>query len=227
MILVSLGFSLAYATACAFWPGSDGRSAATLTLLNLALFFTYSLIKGTKERAFLCLLLSAAVLGAVALIADHLCIRFTGTLDYSVSKSFLILSSPWWMPLAWMVVSVQVGILGDAFICRFGQLRGALLCGALGALLIPFYEEMAWGANWWRYENCLLISRTPLYIIVCEAFIGAGIALWGYWNLRQSNLKASLVLGLAAGVLIIFSGILGWGLVEFLARGARPLSFKY
>lgn len=217
-MFLSVGFSFA----CSHWANSDGRSAVALNLLNLALFVFYT--TKTREKALACLLAAAGVFGLVELLADLLCVRCTRTLDYALAHSAMLLESPWWMPLSWALVAVQVGVLGDYGIHRFGLLKGALLTGIFGALLIPFYEEMAWGAHWWRYKDCLMLGHTPVYIIGAEAVIGSGLALLGHFALRTCSFRTAALVGVVAGLVTIFGGVLGWGLVEFLGRGARPFA---
>jgi hypothetical protein len=185
------------------------------------LFVCYAVVQ--SDRRFAMVILSAGVFGLTELVADYLCIRHTGTLDYSVAGSAMILESPWWMPLSWAVVAVQAGIVGDAVIARYGKLRGTLATALFGALLIPFYEEMAWGANWWRYRDCLMLSHTPVYIIVAELIIAGSLALWGRAVLRTDSTAVAIGLGAAAGMATIIGGVIGWGSIEFLLRGARPL----
>ena len=218
---VSVILSVAFAGACSCWPGSDGRTAVALNALNLSLFVCYAVVQ--SDRRFAMVILSAGVFGLTELVADYLCIRHTGTLDYSVAGSAMILESPWWMPLSWAVVAVQAGIVGDAVIARYGKLRGTLATALFGALLIPFYEEMAWGANWWRYRDCLMLSHTPVYIIVAELIIAGSLALWGRAVLRTDSTAVAIGLGAAAGMATIIGGVIGWGSIEFLLRGARPL----
>ena len=218
-MLFSVALSVSFSFACSHWANSDGRSAIALNLLNLALFVWYTI--KTREKALACLLFAATAFGLVELLADFLCVRCTHTLDYSVAHSAMLLESPWWMPLSWALVAVQVGALGDVAVLRFGLIRGALLTGLLGALLIPFYEEMAWGAHWWRYRNCLMLGHTPVYIIVAEAVIGGGLALLGHFALRARSAREAALLGAAAGLVTILGGLFGWGLVEFLGRGVR------
>ncbi|WP_395145058.1 DUF6989 domain-containing protein [Armatimonas sp.] len=220
VVLLSVFLSVGFSFACSHWANSDGRSAVALNLLNLTLFVFYT--TKTREKALGCLLAAAGVFGLVELLADFLCVRCTRTLDYALAHSTMVLESPWWMPLSWALVAVQVGVLGDYGVHRFGLLKGALLTGILGALLIPFYEEMAWGAHWWRYKDCLMLGHTPVYIIVAEAVIGSGLALMGHFALRARSLKNAALIGAAAGLVTIFGGMLGWGLVEFLGRGAVP-----
>jgi len=131
-----------------------------------------------RDRAMARLLVFGFGLGVFELAADALCVRFTRTLDYSVAHSLMLGLSPFWMPLAWTVVAVQIGWIGSRLLARFGTLRGAALTALLGAVNIPFYEEMAYHAHWWRYENCARIGHTPLYIIAAEMIIGLTLVRW-------------------------------------------------
>lgn len=213
-------FSLGYSFVCSRWTNSDGRSAAFLNLANVLLLGTYA--RRYADRALVGVFLAAAAFGLVELLADFLCVRCTRTLDYSVARSAMVFESPWWMPLSWAVVAVQMAVPGDAAIRRYGVVRGMALTGVLASLVIPFYEEMAWGANWWRYRNCLRLGHTPVYIMVAEAVIGAGLALMGFGVLRARDWRTLLLYGTAAGLATILGGTAGWGLVEFLCRGERP-----
>lgn len=218
--LVSIVISVVLSFFFSRWSGSDGRTAVVLSCVNLSLF-AYCLLRG-RDKALARLLAAAAVFGLVELLADFLCVRSTKTLDYSPARSWMILESPWWMPLSWGLVAVQVGVLGERSVARFGQVHGAALSGGLGALLIPFYEEMAYGAQWWRYQDCWMWGHTPVYIIVAEALIGAALALLGHFALQARSLVSALGWGALAGLATVGGGLVGWGLVEFLGRGARP-----
>lgn len=220
VILSSAVFSVGFSMICSRWPGSDGRSAVALDLANFILLGGYAI--RSADRPIRGLFLAAGVFGVVELLADFLCVHCTGTLDYSVARSLMVLESPWWMPFSWALVAVQVGVSGDAAIRRFGWVCGMLLTGLLGSLLIPVYEEMAWGANWWRYQHCLRVGHTPVYIVVAEAIIGIGLSVFGYFALRVCSLCATILLGAAAGAVTILAGVAGWGTIEFLWRGARP-----
>jgi hypothetical protein len=56
------------------------------------------------------------------------------------------------MPLTWMVTLTYMGYLGWRLRGLLGWRRATLLCGLLGAIVIPIYEEMAYYGGWWRYE---------------------------------------------------------------------------
>jgi Domain of unknown function (DUF6989) len=80
--------------------------------------------------------------GFAELPADAWLVDYTRTLDYSIGGGQMIWRSPLWMPLAWEVVAVQFGYIGLRLWERFGW-AGLLMIGLLGAINIPFYEEMA------------------------------------------------------------------------------------
>jgi hypothetical protein len=80
------------------------------------------------------------------------------------------------MPFAWEVVAVQFAVLGEALIGRFKG-AGVFLTGLIGAINIPFYEEMALGTRWWAYHDCSMILHTPYYIIIGEFLIAMGIVM--------------------------------------------------
>ena len=220
-VLFSILCTVGFALVCAHTTGSDGRSAALLVAANFLWFVGFAV--WSRDRAFGRLLLATLACGWTELLADVLCVRCTGTLDYSPTGSTMVLDSPWWMPFLWAVVAVQIGVVGYAAIRRFGGIRGVLLTGGLGAVLIPVYEHLAWGSHWWRYRNCLLLGHVPVYIVVAEAVIGVGLALLGYLVLRGSSWRTAVLLGVATGGWMIFGGVVGWGTVEFLGRHARPL----
>ena len=103
-------------------------------------------------------LLFGVVVGLTELAADAWLVDYTRTLDYSIGGGPMIWRSPLWMPLAWEVVAVQFGYIGLRLWERFGK-TGLLMIGLLGAINIPFYEEMARRIHWWQYSGCRMIRR--------------------------------------------------------------------
>ena len=115
----------------------------------------------------------------------------------------MIWRSPLWMPLAWEVVAVQFGYIGLRLWERFGK-TGLLLIGLLGAVNIPFYEEMARRIHWWQDspESVRgMISYTPWYIIVGEFGIALVFALLAR-TLRRDSWRVAVVAGVAGGASI-------------------------
>ena len=194
-------------------PWSDGRTALALNAVSVGVFLWH--IISYKDRAMARLLLFGLGLGVAELAADALCVRFTRTLDYSAAHSPLLGLSPFWMPTAWMVVAAQIGYLGRLFIAQWGTAWGMALTALLGALNIPFYEEMAFHAHWWRYQNCRVIGHTPLYIIAAELVIGLTLGPLAIRAMHESaTWRSAAWAGLIGGLSTIWGGLIGYGLVE-------------
>jgi hypothetical protein len=145
-------------------------------------------------------LLFGIIVGLTELSADAWLVDYTGTLDYSIGGGPMIWRSPLWMPFAWEVVAGQFGYIGLRLWERFGKL-GLLLIGLLGAINIPFYEEMARRIHWWQYSNCRMISFTPRYIILGEFGIALVFALLAR-RLRRGSWRVAVVTGLTGGLSI-------------------------
>lgn len=192
---------------------SDGRTAMALNLLSIGVFLWHIFLY--QDRAMARLLLFGLGLGMVELAADALCIRFTRTLDYSVAHSPLLGLSPFWMPTAWMIVAAQIGYLGRRLIAKLGILPGMAATALLGAVNIPFYEEMAYHAHWWQYQDCRRIGHTPLYIIVAELVIGLTLGPLAIRAMQSdANWRNAALAGLVGGLSTIWGGLIGYGLVE-------------
>ena len=109
----------------------------------------------------------------------------------------MIWRSPLWMPLAWEVVAVQFGYVGLRLWERFGK-TGLLMIGLLGAINIPFYEEMARRIHWWQYSGCRMIWFTPWYIILGEFGVAVAFALLSR-SLRRGSWRVAIGVGIASG----------------------------
>ena len=148
-------------------------------------------------------LLFGFVVGFTELAADAWLVDYTHTLDYSIGGGPMIWRSPLWMPLAWEVVAVQFGYIGLRLWERFGKL-GLLMIALLGAINIPFYEEMARRIHWWQYSPESIrgmISFTPWYIIVGEFGIALTFALLAR-AVRRGSWRVAIVTGVAGGISI-------------------------
>ena len=97
-------------------------------------------------------------------------------------------------------MAVQFGYIGLRLWERFGQL-GLLMIGLLGAMNIPFYEEVARRIHWWQYGGCRMISFTPLYIILGEFGIAVAFALLAL-TLRRGSWLIAIAAGVAGGLFI-------------------------
>lgn len=213
-VLITIATSVIAVAIFAGKPWSDGRTAALLCAINGTTFALH--ILRYRDAAMARLLAFGACLGIVELIADALCVHFTGTLDYSVANSGMIWESPWWMPIAWMMVASQIGYLGARLVERVGVWRGAILSAIIGAINIPFYEEMARHAHWWEYQFCRMLpgTHTPVYIIVAELIIGLSLGPLAHIALRNPSWRDAVIAGLLAGIATILGGLIGFGIAE-------------
>jgi len=181
-----------------FAPWSDWRTGAALNIIDNCLLAGFAFAR--RDALLGRFLLFGLVVGFAELLADAWLVDYTRTLDYSIGGGPIIWRSPLWMPLAWEVVAVQFGYIGLRLWERFGKV-GLLVIALLGAINIPFYEEMARRIHWWQYGGCRMISFTPLYIIVGEFGIALVFALLAR-TLRRGSWRTAIVAGVMGGISI-------------------------
>ncbi len=174
VVIATVVINVAAVSLLTFAPWSDWRTGAALNVVDNCLLVGFALLK--RDALLGRFLLFGVVVGFTELAADALLVDYTRTLDYSIGGGPMIWRSPAWMPLAWEVVAVQFGYIGLRLWERFGKL-GLFMIALLGAINIPFYEEMARRIHWWQYANCRMISFTPWYIILGEFGIAVAVAL--------------------------------------------------
>jgi len=130
------------------------------------------------------LLLLGLVAGVLELATDAAGRDFAHSLVYPDGEP-LLWTSPAYMPLSWMLVIAQLGYLGWRLrgLAPRVPLRLAMpLCGACGAIVIPFYEETAYYAGWWSYAPArLALGHTPAYVLLFEGLICAALPLLAGW----------------------------------------------
>jgi hypothetical protein len=120
------------------------------------------------------------------------------------------------MPLAWEVVAVQFGYVGLRLWERFGKI-GLLIIGLLGAINIPFYEEMARRSHWWQYNGCRMISFTPWYIVLGEFGIALILALLAR-TLRHGTWRQAVIAGIGGGFSISVCYALAFWITDRLVK---------
>jgi hypothetical protein len=99
---------------------------------------------------------------------------------------------------------------------RFGRI-GLVMIGSLGAINIPFYEEMARRIHWWKYGGCEMISFTPGYIILGEFGIAVALALLGR-TVRRSSWRGAVVAGIVGGASIFGCYVAAFLITDRLVR---------
>lgn len=217
VVIATIAINVVAVALLVFAPWSNWRTALGLNFIDNALLLGF--VVRRRDGLLGRLMLFGLVAGLAELAADAWLVDFTRTLDYSVGGGPMLWRSPMWMPLAWEVVAVQFGYLGLRLRERFGGM-GLVAIGLLGAVNIPYYEEMARRIHWWRYSGCRMISGTPYYIIVGELLIAVAFAVL-VKNFRRASAGAAMLMGVAAGLSIFASYAIGYGLADGFARGGR------
>lgn len=210
VVLATIALNLAGVIAFSFAPWSDWRTGALLNALDNLLLIVHTIRR--RDRLMAHLLLFGIVVGFTELAADAWLVDATRTLDYSLGGGPMLWRSPLWMPIAWQIVAVQFGYIGLRLFERFRGL-GLLLTGLLGAVNIPFYEEMALRTNWWKYVDCRMFLHTPYYIIVGEFFIAASLGGLARF-LRREKGSMTMTAGAAGGAAIFVFYALAYWLCE-------------
>ncbi|HEU0275667.1 MAG TPA: hypothetical protein VFQ83_14165 [Candidatus Udaeobacter sp.] len=214
VVLATVGINVVAVSVLAFAPWSDWRTGAALNAIDNLLLVGYAAVR--RDALLGRFLLFGIVVGLVELPADAWLVDSTRTLDYSIGGGPMIWRSPLWMPLAWEVVAVQFGYIGLRLWERFGK-PGLLLIGLLGAINIPFYEEMARRIHWWQYSGCRIISFTPWYIILGECGIAIGFALLAR-TLRRGSWHGAIVAGIMGGFSIFVCYAAAFWITDVLTR---------
>ena len=196
-----------------FAPWSNWRTGLALNLLDNFLLLSFVFLR--RDQLIARLMVFGLAVGFAELPADAWLVAHTHTLNYAVGGGPMLWRSPAWMPFAWQVVAVQFGYLGLRLWGRFGGF-GLCLIAALGAVNIPYYEEMARRIHWWTYSDCRMLSFTPYYIVLGEAGIAVALTLLA-GQLRRGTWKMAILAGLVGGL-----GIFGcYALAYLVTDGLR------
>jgi hypothetical protein len=198
VVLATVAINIVAVSLLTLAPWSDWRTGAALNLIDNCLLVGFAIIR--RDALLARFLVFGLAVGFSELPADAWLVDHTKTLDYSIGGGPMIWRSPLWMPLAWEVVAVQFGYIGLRLWERFGGV-GLLIVALLGAINIPFYEEMARKIHWWQYQGCRMISFTPWYIIVGEFGIALILTVLAR-TLRRGSWRAAVVAGIAGGASI-------------------------
>ena len=198
VVIATIVINVVAVSLLTFAPWSDWRTGAGLNIVDNSLLVGFTVVR--RDALLARFLFFGLVVGFAELPADAWLVDYTRTLDYSIGGGPMIWRSPVWMPLAWEIVAVQFGYIGLRLWERFGKL-GLLTIGLLGAINIPFYEEMARRIHWWRYGGCRMISFTPWYIILGEFGIALAFAFLAR-TLRHGSPRVAVVAGVAGGISI-------------------------
>ena len=155
------------------------------------------------------LMLAGLIAGICELFTDASGRRIVHSLIYPPGE-LTIWASPIYMPLTWMVTLTYLGYICWRLRGLLGWRMAMLLCGLVGALVIPIYEEMAFYGGWWRYAPVhLMVGHTPVYVILFEGLVVAALPLLYYRIERRSWLEV-IAVGVVVGAWIAFAALIAW-----------------
>jgi len=212
IVLATIAINIVAVSLLTLAPWSDWRTGAALNVVDNCLLVGFVLFRSDALLARF--LLFGLLVGFAELPADAWLVDYTRTLDYSIGGGPMIWRSPLWMPLAWEVVAVQFGYIGLRLWERFGK-AGLVMIGLLGAINIPFYEEMARRIHWWQYSRCRMTSFTPWYIILGEFGIAIALALFAK-TLRRGSWRRAVIAGIGGGLSIFVCHVLAFWITDRL-----------
>jgi hypothetical protein len=193
-----------------FAPWSDWKTGVALNLVDNLLLLGY--VAMHRDMLLARFIVFGLAVGFTELAADAWLVDYTRTLDYSIGGGPMLWRSPLWMPFAWEIVAVQFGYVGLWLWQRFNR-WGLATIGILGAINIPYYEEMARRINWWEYRDCRMMSHTPYYIILGELGIAILLAILAK-RLTRGHWTTAIWAGVAGGAGIFVCYAVAYGLTD-------------
>lgn len=210
IVFITIFLNVSSVLVFAHFPWSDWRTGLALNVVDNILLLIH--VFRMRDLLMLRLMLFGLVVGCVELLADAWLVYATGTLDYSIGGGPMLWCSPIWMPLAWQVVSVQFGYIGLRLYEAMG-VQGLFITGVLGAINIPFYEEMALKVHWWRYSGCRMLFHTPWYVIAGEFLIAMAMGRLATCA-RQRSPGRIFTAGILGGAVIFVSYAVSYLLID-------------
>jgi hypothetical protein len=213
IILTTIAINIVAVAFLTLAPWSDWKTGVALNIVDNALLLGF--VAMHRDFVLARFMVFGLAVGFAELAADAWLVDYTKTLDYSIGGGPMIWRSPLWMPFAWEVVAVQFAYVGLWLKNRFGG-QGLLAIGLLGAINIPYYEEMARRINWWEYSNCRMLSYTPYYIILGEFGIAIIFALLAR-RVANGEWRNAVLAGLASGIGIFICYAVAYGITDGLS----------
>lgn len=121
-----------------------------------------------------------------------------------------IWTSPAYMPLSWLVTLTYLGYISWRLRALFGWRKAILLCGLLGAIDIPIFEEIAYYGGWWHYvPTHLMFGQLPVYVALFEGLLVAILPVL-FYRLERRSWVETIILGIVIGIWIAFSALIAW-----------------
>lgn len=154
------------------------------------------------------LMVLGAIAGLLELATDAAGEGFARSLVYAPGGPF-IWASPAYMPLSWTIVLTLFGYLAWRLSPYVPLPVAMTICGVWAGLNIPFYEEMAFHAGWWRYAAAPAWGHTPLYVMLFEALIGASLPVL-VRGMERASWRGMVLRGAAEGAWMPVAALAAW-----------------
>ncbi len=184
-----------------------GYASASMLAIGMFSILTIHALKW-QDTFLKKLLLFGLAAGITELAADNWLVNGLHSLFYPVEQPH-IWASPFYMPLAWAVILVQVGYLGGLLGMRKKLPVQIAISFAIGMLFIPVFETCAKFAGWWYYESSAKFMETPWYIILGEGLICAALPLVFHKVARKTWLSTA-IMGILQGLWIFAAYYIGF-----------------
>jgi hypothetical protein len=176
-----------------------------LTGMLVLLFFVLPIFRPLLGR----LMLVGLVAGVCELFTDASGQYVVHSLIYPAGE-LTIWTSPLYMPLSWLVTLTYLGYISWRLRALLGWKVAILLCGLLGAVDIPLFEEISYYGGWWRYvPTRLMFGHTPVYVALFEGLVVATLPLL-FDRLERRSWLETLALGVIVGIWMAISALTAW-----------------
>ncbi len=185
-------------------------SAATHTGFMCLLFVVYIAI--FRDSYLLGWAIFGVAAGFTELIADWWLVNRTESLVYAPGEP-MIVASPLYMPFAWALIMLQIGVVAHWLRENLGVAKAAVITGLIGGVNIPLYESLARAADWWIYVKTPMVIGAPYYIILGEVLIVVPLVWLADWLVKMGPVKGGIVLGIVEGLVILVAYMIAWWLV--------------
>ncbi len=176
-----------------------------LTVLLLLFLVTMRTFRPLLSR----LIVAGLVAGICELFTDASGQYVVHSLIYPIGE-LTIWTSPLYMPFSWLVTLTYLGYIGWRFRALLGWKIAILVCGLLGAIDIPLFEEISYYGGWWKYEPTrLMLGHTPAYVALFEGLVVAVLPLLLDRFERRTWLE-TIVLGVIIGIWMAIAALIAW-----------------
>ena len=152
--------------------------------------------------------------GLAELITDWYHVAVFKSLVYDNFSLFRLWASPEYMPLGWMNTMVQMGYIGWRLSEFLSVGKTMAIVGIIGALSIPYYEEMAFHAGAWHYQNAYMIGNTPLWVFAAY-LVEIPWVVPIVKKMQEKPFYFWILAGIIQGIIIFVGGFLTYSLLGF------------